>query len=184
MQEYLIREATESDLAGITALANCYVYDKLSAVERSAGFLTGRFEVNAMRKMVTSATSLVAIYQQQLVGFVINSKLPHPEYPPLIQAMAQKFAAINYQNKALTNYHYFYYGPVLVSEPHRGKGLLTRMFGQTQKLLCGKYSIGVAFIHTQNQNSLHIHTHNLGMEVVGQFSFDENNYHILVFPVC
>jgi hypothetical protein len=184
MEEYLIREATENDVAEITELANSYVYDKLSASERKSGFLTGRFELNAMRKLLASATSLVAVYRQELVGFVINSKLPDENYPPLVQTMIQKFPEVYYQNRPLTSYHYFYYGPVLVSKSHRGKGLLPRMFRLTQKLFCGKYDVGVAFIHTQNQNSLNIHTQNLGMEVIGQFSFDANDYYILVFPVC
>lgn len=183
MTAYTIRNATNKDLVAITALANRNVFDKLSPADREAGFLTGRFELPAIKKMVASATSLVALFGSEIAGFVINSKLPPNEYPPLVKAMIRKFPELHYRDLPLTAYSYFFYGPVLVNKRHRGQGLLTRLFRKTQESLCGRYEIGLAFIHEQNHHSLTIHTHHLGLEILGQFSFNSENYHLLVFPI-
>jgi hypothetical protein len=183
METYTIRVATVADVPAITDLANQYVWDKLSEADRQQGFLTGRFEMPAMKTMMESAPSLVAQHQQEIAGFVINSKLLPEAYPPLVQNMAQKFPDLLYRNLPLTTYKYFFYGPVLVSKFHRGKSLLPLMFHKTKELLRDRFEIGIAFIHEHNQHSLQIHTERLGLEVVGQFSFHLNNYHILVFTV-
>jgi hypothetical protein len=183
IEEYLIRTATTADVAAITDLANHNTYSELSATEREEGFLTGRFEQPAVSQMVDAALSVVACYKQELAGFVINSNLPAAAYPPLVQTLALKLPEINYQNKPLAAYRYFYYGPVLVSQPHRGRGLLTRLFNYTRGLLRSRFDLGIAFIHAQNRNSLDIHTHHLGLKVVGQFLFAKSDYFILVFEV-
>ncbi|MDB5264403.1 MAG: putative acetyltransferase, family [Adhaeribacter sp.] len=184
MQTYTLRAATASDLPSLTHLANEYIYERLSESERAMGFLTGRFDLPAIEKMVNSATSIVACVDKELVGFVINSKLTAAEYPPLLQAMIQIFPELHYQGRPLTAYKYFFYGPVLVSKSHRGNSLLSRMFRQTIAFLQHQFELGIAFIHIHNHHSLNIHTNYLGQEVVGQFSFQTDIYHILVFPLA
>ncbi|GEO07202.1 acetyltransferase [Adhaeribacter aerolatus] len=183
MKAYLIRRASEADVPGITDLANKYVYDKLSVADRTGGFLTGRFEQPAIIKMINSANSLVALYHQEIVGFALNSRLPAEDYPPLVQNMIVKLSEITFQHRPLTAYSFFFYGPVLVSKHHRGQGLLSQMFRRTQDQNQQNFQLGLAFIHEQNQHSLNVHTQTLGLEVVGQFTFEDHQYYILVFRV-
>jgi len=183
MEDFSIRVATDLDVPAIVALANQNTYQVLSATDRQAGFLTGSFTEEAIQKMMDSEPCLVAYYQQELAGFLINSKLTPTAYPPLVQHIIHKMPGLTYRNLPLINYKWFFYGPVLVTKKFRGKGLLSRLFYKSKEQLQGKFEVGIAFINTQNINSYTAHTQSLGLELVGQLTFQTHVYHILAVSI-
>ena len=81
MTNFEIRIDTAHDIPALVTLANQYTYQNLPEQDRESGFLTGVFSDAAVRAMIHSAPSIVAYNQQDLAGFVINTKLPPQEYP-------------------------------------------------------------------------------------------------------
>jgi len=183
MEEFSIHVATTADIPAIVALANQNTYQALTAADRASGFLTGMFTEAAVQLMISSAPCLVTYTQQELAGFLINSKLSPAAYPPLVQEIIGMLPALTYRNLPLSTYNYFFYGPVLVSKKFRGKGLLSRLFNQSKKQLSGKFEVGIAFIGAHNPASYVVHTEHLGLEKIGQLSFQEQVYYILAFSL-
>ena len=183
MSEFIIREATVADAPALAELANQYTYQNLDEEARKGGFLTGSFAAPALGAMLASVPGQVAYYQEELAGFVINSKLPAERYPPFIQAINELLPSLLYQQRPVTDYQWFYYGPVLVRQEYRGKGLLQQLFEATKQKLAGRFDLGVAFIAVENAASRGVHTQKLGLEPVGEINFQGQAYDILVFPV-
>ena len=164
-------------------LANHYTYQQLSATERQGGFLTGSFSGPALQAMLASVPGQVAYHGPELVGFVVNSRLAPDRYPPLVQEICTLLPALHYRQRELADYQWFFYGPVLVKQAYRGYGLLQQLFQASQRELAGHFDLGIAFIADENTASLRVHTQKLGLEVVGQVTFQGTPYTILVFLV-
>jgi len=184
MNELTYRPATAADAPAIAALANQYTYQQLSAEARAGGFLTGQFAAPALAAMLASVPGQVAYCGPELVGFVVNSRLPAARYPPLVQRISALLPALLYKGRPLAGYKWFFYGPVLVRADYRGRGLLRQLFEANRRTLAGRYEVGVAFIAAENAASLHVHTHKLGLEVVGALDFEGVAYVVLAFGVA
>ena len=177
------RPATAVDAPAIAALANQHTYQQLAVAERQRGFLTGTFAAPGLAAMLASGPGQVAYYGEELAGFVINSRLALERYPPLVQHIGGLLPTLLFRQRPLADYRWFFYGPVLVAPAYRGQGLLQRLFGASQRALAGRYDVGIAFIAAENTASLHVHTHKLGLEVVGELEFGGTPYAVLAFEV-
>jgi hypothetical protein len=183
MQPFDLRAATTADALAIAELANHYTYQQLSAAERQDGFLTGSFSGPALQAMLASVPGQVAYRGPELVGFVVNSRLAPDRYPPLVQEICALLPGLQYRQRALAAYQWFFYGPVLVKQAYRGHGLLRQLFEASQRELAGHFDLGIAFIAEENLTSLLVHTQKLGLEIVGNITFQGTAYAILVFLV-
>ncbi len=183
MHPLTIRVAEAADAPALAALANQHTYQHLTAAERQDGFLTGNFSVPALQAMLASVPGQVAYCGPELAGFVVNSRLAAAQYPPLVQAIISQLPTLRYQQRALAEYRWFFYGPVLVSPPYRGRGLLRQLFEASRRTLAGQFELGLAFIATDNAVSLQVHTQALGLAVVGEVVAEGRAYAILAFVV-
>jgi hypothetical protein len=182
MSEFEIRVAGVADAPAIAALANQHTYQQLAEADRRRGFLTGTFTAPALAAMLASVPGQVAYREEELVGFIINSRLAPERYPPLVQQISALLPTLRYHQRPLAHYQWFFYGPVLLAPPHRGQGLLHQLFAANRQTLAGRYEVGIAFIAAENAASLHVHTRKLGLEV-GELVFEGTTYFILVFEV-
>ncbi|GAA4505249.1 hypothetical protein GCM10023172_32770 [Hymenobacter ginsengisoli] len=183
MSEVEIRRADATDAPAIAALASQYTYQQLTKAERQSGFLTGTFTVPALAAMLASVPGQVAYKEGALVGFVINSRLAPERYPPLVQQIRALLPVLLFRGRPLAEYQWFFYGPVLLAPPYQGQGLLQQLFQASQQALAGHYEVGIAFIAAENAASLHVHTHKLGLEVLGELVSGGATYFILAFAV-
>jgi hypothetical protein len=183
MNTFDLRVATPTDAPAIAELANQYTYQRLDATERQGGFLTGSFSGPALQAMLASVPGQVVYYHEELVGFVVNSRLAPESYPPLVKEICALLPALTYRRRALADYRWFFYGPVLVHKAYRGHGLLQQLFRASQVALAGRFDLGIAFIAEENTASLGVHTQKLGLEIVGTLVFQGTAYTILAFAV-
>jgi predicted N-acetyltransferase YhbS len=177
------RPATAADAPAIAALANQHTHQQLSAEARQGGFLTGQFAAPALAAMLASVPGQVGYERAELVGFIVNSRLPAERYPPLVQQISALLPTLLYRGRPLADYQWFFYGPVLVQPAYRGRGVLRQLFEANRRTLAGRYEVGVAFIAAENAASLHVHTQKLGLEVVGSLDFEGAGYVVLAFAV-
>jgi hypothetical protein len=183
MHTFDLRVASPSDAPALADLANQYTYQQLDAAARQGGFLTGTFSSLALQAMLASVPGQVAHYHGELAGFIINSRLAPASYPPLAQQICALLPTLFYRQRALADYQWFFYGPVLVQKEHRGQGLLQQLFEANQAELAGRFELGIAFIAVENTASLRVHTQKLGLEIVGNLTFGGTGYAILAFAV-
>lgn len=183
MQIFDLRAASPVDAPAIAELANQHTYQRLSEAARRGGFLTGSFTSSALQAMLASVPGQVVHHGHELIGFVINSRLAPDSYPPLVSEICALLPQLHYQRRALSEYRWFFYGPVLVQPAYRGQGLLQQLFQASRRELAGRFDLGIAFIALENAASLRVHTQKLGLEVVGSVTFQDTTYAILVFPV-
>ena len=183
MPSFSLRVASPTDAPALADLANHYTYQQLDAAARAGGFLTGTFSGPALHAMLASVPGQVAHHQGELAGFVINSRLVPESYPPLVREICALLPSLFYRQRALADYRWFFYGPVLVATKYRGQGLLRQLFAANKQKLADCFDLGIAFIAEENAASLRVHTQKLGLEIVGKLVFGGTSYAILAFAV-
>jgi hypothetical protein len=183
MTSFALRVASPTDAPALADLANQYTYQQLSAAARQGGFLTGSFSGPALQAMLASVPGQVAHYRGELAGFIINSRLAPASYPPLVRAICARLPTLFFRQRALADYRWFFYGPVLVATQYRGQGLLHQLFAANRQALAGSFDLGIAFIAEENTASLRVHTQKLGLAVVGSLPFEGTSYAVLTFAV-
>jgi ribosomal-protein-alanine N-acetyltransferase len=157
--DVVITRATPAHVNAILKLA------EENSPERGGG-LTGHLRREAVMQTIQAIPSVVAIEQEQLIGFLLAWE-KSPSNPPHIQAMLDAYSGSE------TSY---VYGPICVAAEARGRGVAERMFSELRLLLPGRE--GILFIKKNNQPSLRAHL-KMGMrEVVG---YTHNGTEFLVF---
>lgn len=179
------RRALSSDYLGIVALQNKNLRAALTAPEQADGFLSVQFSEEQFQAMNHDLCVIVGVDQKAVRCYACASSLEFNQQVPLIVNMCEDLKKISYQKKRLSDYASFIYGPVCIDKAYRGKGILLNLFQEVLAFLRKEHSyleLLVTLIAKNNLRSLNAHK-KLGLEMVGEFSFNENVFSILVFII-
>ena len=75
----------------------------------------------------------------------------------------------------------YQYGPICIDKSVRGSGVLEKIFDFARGQMSKRYPILVTFINKINPRSFEAHVRKLGLEVIQEFDFNNNNYYELVY---
>lgn len=77
---------------------------------------------------------------------------------------------------ALTIRNSYQYGPVCVDKSVRGKGVFEAVFHYALNQMSKRYPFMVTFINKINPRSYEVHTRKVNLDVINEFSFNNNQY--------
>ena len=173
----------QDDLPEIMRIQDASLRSNLSDAEQADGFLTVVFTEAQLAQMHADIPIVVADCGSRLAGYLCGSSLAFSAKVPLLARMMALFPETAYKGKPLDHYASFFYGPVCVDHPFRGKGVLKGLFRKFLAQMTGRFEVGVLFVSEDNTRSQRAHIHKLGMRKLCDFSFNGNDYGLLVFDV-
>jgi len=88
---------------------------------------------------------------------------------------------LEYLGQTLSVDNSYQYGPICIDKSVRGRGVLEKIFDFAREHMSKRYPILVTFINKINPRSYEAHTRKLGLEVIQEFDFNNNNYYELVY---
>ncbi len=153
----VVELATEADIQGVLDLQDKNQPDR-------GGSLTGRFNHEQLIALLLGMPIIVAKRGGSVVGYLITSEIKVAGRAPVIKAMLGACTA----GPAT-----YVYGPVCVSNEHRGKGIAQKLFTEAKRQLAGRD--GLLFIREDNTASIQAHK-KMGMLEVGAFRFNESPF--------
>ena len=149
-----ITTATACDLDGILAL------QEANQPERG-GTLSAQLSRKQLDSMLADLPLLIARRGAAVVGYLLAASRQTVAEVPVVRAMLSA-----YPGKPGA----YVYGPIVVAEPERGRGLAQRLFESLVKLLPERE--GILFIRADNSASLRAHEK---MGVVPRATFRHND---------
>jgi hypothetical protein len=176
-----IGRATEKDYAGILELQSRYYISNLSSSEQKDGFLSAEFTLSQICAMADDLGIAVARYGDRVVGYMCASRVDLVPRPLILDTMLKCLERVVFRGRRVTDTRMFIYGPVCIDKEFRGQDVLKRLFGQLTASLAGIFDTGVAFVAAGNPRSFAAHTRRLGMEKIGTFQHDGNEYLAIAF---
>jgi len=181
MRDTSYRRALPGDYAAILDLQSANYIANLSAHEREQGFLSAQFTLEQTAQIAEDLGTIVAVIDDQIVGFVCASRNESETGSPVIAKMLESYDRMIFEGRALKSFGSYIYGPVCLARDFRGRGLLRGLYQAQKKDLAGQFEIGVAFVSRSNPHSLETHVKGLGMTEVGDFECRGNVYVTLAF---
>lgn len=174
---------TPEDLPEILRIQKANLVFNMSEDDKVNGFLSVEFPPEQFIEMNTEIPVVVADLGFGLGGYLCGSSIQYSRRVPILAHMISLFPKTLFRRRSLEDYQSFNYGPVCIDKPFRGHGIIEGLYKELLRQVAGKFEIGVLFISHANLRSLRAHSAKLGMEKVADFTFNENDFHLLAFEV-
>jgi predicted GNAT superfamily acetyltransferase len=175
------RRAHPGDYPEILDLQSANFIANLTAEERNQGFLSAQFTPEQIARIAEDLGTTVAVVDGQVAGFLCAFRKEFETGSPVIAKMLEAYDRLNLEERPLSAFKSYIYGPVCIGREYRRRGLLRGLYDAQKRDLAGQFEIGVAFVSRNNLHSLSAHAAGLGMIEAGDFEVKGNVYATLAF---
>jgi hypothetical protein len=179
MMNYQI--GNKNHVEGILALQSKYLFANMSEDDRKNGFVTTPFTIAQIDTLLVREGVFVATLDDKVVAYCFAASWDFFAQWAIFPYMMSRTSLFDFQGIALTHDNSFQYGPVCFDEAVRGHDVFPNLFALMRKTMSKHYPIGGTFINQINVRSVKAHTTKLDLEIVDEFSFNNNNYYTLAF---
>lgn len=170
--------ASEKDYQGILDLQSRNYIGNLSDDEKANGYLSFEFTQKQFETMNNEYGIIVCKEQDKVLGYLCTSSVDFNREYALPAAMIRLYPQIYYHNRTLEQYNSIVAGPWCIEQYSRGKGVFPGLWNALTEILPKEINLVTTFIATNNPNSLYA-AKKIGMEVVSQFKYNNNEFSIL-----
>lgn len=178
--EFHYRRANKEDISQILELHYRYQVDSINEEDKKDGFITTAFTEDQLSELIEKEQGLfVAVTNNNIVAYAMAASWTYWARWPMFAHMIKDLPNITYKDIVLNVENSYQYGPVCVDKHYRGKGVFEGVFKFSLNEMSQKYPVLVTFINKINPRSFAAHTRKVGLEVVKEFDFNNNNYYEL-----
>ena len=178
--EYKIAQI--KDIEKVLELHSKYQIDSIKQEDKKDGFITTAFTKEQMVDLITLEQGLfIAIENEKIVAYVMSASWKFWSRWPMFAFMMEDLPNLEYLGQKLTVQNSYQYGPVCVDKEYRGSGVLEKIFDFARENMAKRFPILVTFINKINSRSYEAHTKKLKLEVIKEFTYNNNNYYELVY---
>lgn len=145
------------------------------------GFLSAQFSAEQTAQIAEDLGTMVALVDGALAGFLCAFRNQFETGSPVIAKMLEAYDRMRFEDRPLSSFGSYIYGPVCIGREYRRRGLLRGLYQAQKQDLAGQFEVGVAFVARINPHSLQAHVQGLGMIEVGDFAVKDTVYAALAF---
>jgi hypothetical protein len=180
-----LKIAELSDIDNVLKLHAKYQINTIQEEDKQDGFVTTALTKEELTKLINEEQGLfIAIHEGEVVAYVMSASWQFLASWPIFAYMMDDLANLEYLGQTITPENSYQYGPVCVDKSVRGSGVLEAIFDFAREQMAKKYPILVTFINKINTRSYAAHTKKIGLEVIQEFSFNNNHYYELVYDTA
>jgi len=178
----LLKVAELSDIDDVLELHYKYQVDSIKEEDKKDGFVTTPFTKEQLTSLIEKEQGLfIAKLDDKVVAYVMCASWQFWSSWPMFKFMIEELPKLNYLGQTLSVENSYQYGPVCIDKSVRGKQVLERIFEYARVHMAKRFPILVTFINKINPRSYEAHTRKLGLEVIQEFEFNNNQYYELVY---
>jgi hypothetical protein len=175
------RCARPEDYAEIVQLQRANYIANLTAEERREGFLSAEFSLDQVAAIASDLGIAIVTIDDDLAGCLCGIRREFNHGSPLVEKMLESYVNAVFEDKPLSAFNSYIYGPVCIARQYRRRGLLRGLYEFQKKDLAGLFELGVALVSHSNPHSMQAHVEGLGMTEAGEFELNGNLFAILAF---
>ena len=177
-----LKIASTKDIDKILELHYKYQIDSIKEEDKKDGFVTTAFTKEQLENIINKEQGIfIAIKDNIVVGYVMSASWQYWSKWPMFAYMVKNLDKLKYLNETITINNSYQYGPVCIDKSQRGSGLLEKLFDFSLEFMSKRYKILVTFVNRINPRSFNAHKNKLGLEVIYEFKYNNNEYYEMVF---
>jgi len=174
------RTAELSDIQNVLALHYKYQVDSIPEEDKKDGFVTTPFTVEQLTDLIIQEQGLFIGEQDgQILAYVMAASWQFWSAWPMFAFMIKELPNLSYKGQNLSVENSYQYGPICIDKSVRGSGVLEGIFAFAREQMAKRYPILITFVNKVNPRSYQAHSRKLGLEVIHEFSFNNNHYYEL-----
>lgn len=174
-----------SDIDNVLKLHAKYQIQTIQEEDKKDGFVTTALTKVELTKLINEEQGLfIAIHEGEVVAYVMSASWQFWSAWPMFAFMLESLGELEYLGQKLSSENSYQYGPICIDKRVRGSGVLEAIFDFARAQMAKKYPILVTFINKINTRSYTAHTKKIGLEVIKEFSFNNNHYYELVYDTA
>ena len=177
-----LKIAEIKDIENILKLHAKYQLATIAEDDKKDGFVTTGFSKEELADIITLEQGIfIAVEDDVVLGYVMSASWQYWSKWPMFAFMIKDLPKLTYLGQTLSVDNSYQYGPVCIDKSVRGSGLLEKLFDFARENMAKRFPILVTFINKINPRSYEAHTKKLKLEVIKEFSYNNNNYYELVY---
>ena len=177
-----LKVAEHSDIDKVLELHYKYQIDSIAEEDKKDGFVTTPFTKEQLTALIDKEQGLfIALKDDSVVAYVMAASWQFWSVWPMFEHMIKDLHNLEYLGQTLSMDNSYQYGPVCIDKNIRSSGTLEKIFDFAREHMSKRYPILVTFINKINPRSYEAHVRKLGLEVIQEFDFNNNNYYELVY---
>ncbi len=174
------RSATLEDIPQIFELQKKYHVLSINDEDKKDGFVTTLFSEEQLKDLIEKENGIsIACDGDKVVGYAMAASWEYWSQWPLFQHMIKELPLIKYLDKTPDLENSYQYGPICIDKAYRSSDVLPHLFDYSREVMSKRYPILITFINHINPRSYAAHTKKLGLDVLRNFQFNNNNYYEL-----
>ncbi|KAJ3320118.1 hypothetical protein HDV06_005683 [Boothiomyces sp. JEL0866] len=168
--------AQERHLSQILHLSKINNKNNLTLEQQSEGFTTAEYSLEFMQKLHAETPAVVALDNDQVVGYVIAVPKHLAAHHPLLEDMVNQIDQNEY--KPFKSMEYIVVGQLCVAKDYRGMGLVPRMYTQLKNEY-QRFDCAVTDIDQRNIRSKKAHLKS-GWKVFGEIEYSGIQFELII----
>lgn len=174
------RNATLKDIDLVSELQQQYHVSTISEIDRPDGFVTTLFTQEQFAELIQEENGLaIACDCDRIVAYAMAASWGYWSKWPLFQHMIKGLPNTEYLGQILSVENSYQYGPIAIHRDYRGSEVLPNLFEFSRIQMNKRYPILITFINQINPRSYNAHVKKLGLDVIKNFEFNNNQYYEL-----
>ncbi len=174
------RNAVLKDIPGISELQKMYHISTISEEDKADGFVTTLFSEEQFRELIEKENGLaIACDGDRVAAYAMAASWEYWSEWPLFQHMIKDLPNVEYLGRTLSTENSYQYGPICIHKDYRRSEVLPNVFEFSRIQMNKRFPILITFINHINPRSYKAHVDKLGLEVIKNFQFNNNNYYEL-----
>lgn len=180
-----LKIAEISDIDKVLELHFRYQIDSIKEGDKKDGFVTTPFTKEQLIELIEKEQGLfIAIKDDKVVAYVMSASWQFWSRWAMFAFMIEGLPNLEYFGQKLSVENSYQYGPICIDKSVRGSGVLEEIFEFAREHMSKRFPILVTFINKINPRSFAAHTRKLGLHVIKEFSYNNNNYYELVYDAA
>lgn len=174
------RHAETKDIAEVLKLHYRYQVDSISSEDKKDGFITTPFNTDQLTNLISNERGLfVALMNNEIIAYAMSASWDFWSQWPMFAHMVKNLSNLEYSGITLSTDNSYQYGPVCVDKSVRGQGVFEDIFYYALEAMSERYPVLVTFINKTNLRSYAAHTQKVGLDVIQEFEYNNNQYYEL-----
>ncbi len=174
----LIRLAQIDDVPVLSFLEKIQLEAELT--QRESGVMQGHtFSASDLTSLIEHHWIAVAELEGQIIGYVIAGGWSFFQKWPIYRRLLSRLEQHSINGLGLNQANSCQYGPIWISQKHRGTGIFQALVEYLKRCVKPKYPFMLTFIAEDNERSFAAHTQKAAMQVLDYFDFDGRDYYLL-----
>ena len=171
-----------SDIDATLKLHMKYQIDHIKEEDKADGFVTTAFSKEELTELITQEQGLfIAKNEEVVLGYVMAASWHFWSKWEMFRFMIDDLKNLDYLGQEINTENSYQYGPVCIDKTLRGSGLLEVLFETAREEMAKRYPILVTFVNKNNPRSYHAHKRKLGLNIIQEFKYNNNEYYEFVY---